>query len=101
MQPTARDLLPPKPPGTTTTMTTRITTTAAIAPLPLPQTHHYIRFSISPPLDSADADALQIRRVLQNALAQSFGATLSHVYLDVLWIASSGAECVVRTSGPK
>src|SRR5260370_42703787 len=82
-------------------MTTRIVTTAAIAPLPLPQTHHYIRFSISPPLNSADADALHIRRVLQNALARSFGATLSHVYLDVLWIASSGAECVVRTSVTK
>ncbi|KAF8486797.1 hypothetical protein DFH94DRAFT_621370 [Russula ochroleuca] len=65
---------------------------------PLPQTHHYIRFSISPPLDSADGGALQVRRTLQNALTQSFGAALSHVYLDVLWVATSGAECVVRTS---
>jgi hypothetical protein len=80
-----------------TTTIPRITT----AITPLPQTHHYIRFSISPPLDSADADALQIRRILQNALTQSFGATLSHIHLDVLWVASSGAECVIRTSSPR
>jgi hypothetical protein len=86
---------------TSTTMTTPITAATTITPLALPQTHHYIRFSISPPLDSADADALQIRRVLQNALAQSFGAALSHVYLDVLWVATSGSECVVRTSGAR
>lgn len=80
----------------TTTTTTRITP----AITPLPQTHHYIRFSISPRLDSAGADggALQVRRTIQNALTQSFGAALSHVYLDVLWVAPSGAECVVRTS---
>jgi hypothetical protein len=97
---------------TTTTTTTRITSASTITPrplsLPLPQPHHYIRFSISisesPPLDSAFADALavdalQIRRVLQNALAQSFGAALSHIYLDVLWVSTSGSECVVRTSG--
>ena|SRR6266576_3039191 len=86
---------------TTTATTTRITAATTTAPQPLPQTHHYIRFSISPPLDSADADALQIRRILQNALAQSFGAVLSHIYLDVLWVATSGAECVVRTSGAR
>lgn len=87
---------------TTTTAATRITTETSITPpQPLPQTHHYIRFSISPPLDSARADALQIRHVLQNALSQSFGAALSHVYLDVLWVATSGAECVVRTSGAR
>jgi len=80
---------------TTTLTTTRIT--AAITPLP--QTHHYIRFSILPPLD--DADALQIRRILQNALTQSFGAALSHVYLDVLWVATSGAECIIRTSSSR
>lgn len=70
---------------------------------PLPQTHHYIRFSISPPMvhsPSSPPDALQIRRALQDALAQSFGITLSHVYLDVLWVATSGAECVVRASSP-
>ncbi|KAI0000768.1 hypothetical protein BJV74DRAFT_949605 [Russula compacta] len=76
--------------------------TSSVAPLP--QTHHYIRFSISPPLEhsssSSSPDALQIRRALQDALAQSFGITLSHAYLDVLWVATSGAECVVRASSP-
>ncbi|KAI9465123.1 hypothetical protein F5148DRAFT_982021, partial [Russula earlei] len=64
----------------------------------LPHAYHYIRFSISPPLDGADA--LQIRRALQGALAQSFGTALSHAYLDVLWVSNSGAECIVRASNP-
>ncbi|KAI0258733.1 hypothetical protein BC834DRAFT_910040 [Gloeopeniophorella convolvens] len=57
-------------------------------------THHYIRFALSPPC----ADALLVRRALQEALAQSFGAALSHTYLDVLWVADTGEACVVRTS---
>lgn len=65
-------------------------------PAPLPQTQHYIRFSIAPP----SSDALHVRRALQEALVQSFGAVRSHTYLDVLWVADSGTECVVRTSGP-
>lgn len=77
----------------TTTTTSRITTVIA----PLPQTFHYIRFSILPPLDSPEGGALEVRRVIQTALTQSFGAALSHVYLDVLWVATSGAECVIRT----
>ena len=31
---------------------------------------------------------------------QSFGAARSHTYLDVLWVADLGTECVVRTGGP-
>jgi hypothetical protein len=65
--------------------------------VPLPQTHHYIRFSISPP----STDPLLIRRALQDALAQSFGTALSHTYLDVLWVADSGIECVVRALSPR
>jgi hypothetical protein len=65
-------------------------------PAPLPQTHHYIRFSITPP----SSDALHVRRALQEALVQSFGAARSHTYLDVLWVSDTGTECVVRTSGP-
>lgn len=82
---------------TTATTTPRIATTI----IPLPQTHHYVRFSISPPLDSPDGGALQIRHALQNALTQSFGAALSHVYLDVLWVATLGDECVIRTSSAR
>ena len=65
-------------------------------PVPLPQTHHYIRFSINPP----SSDALHVRRALQEALVQSFGAARSHTYLDILWVADLGTECVVRTGGP-
>ena len=64
--------------------------------VPLPQTHHYIRFSITPP----SSDALHVRHALQEALVQSFGAARSHTYVDVLSLTDSGAECVVRTSGP-
>jgi hypothetical protein len=86
------------------------TTTTATAPAqPLPQTYHYVRLSIASSTSSnSTTDALQIRRALQDALAQSFGTALSHAYLDVLWVeevdASSGTgtgtECVVRTNGP-
>jgi len=76
-----------------------MTSTTTTWPAPLPQPYHYIRFAISPPLGSADA--LEIRRLLQEALAQSFGTTLSHVYLDVLSVTASGDECVVRANGPR
>ena len=76
---------------------TASTTTTPRAPLP--QTHHYVRFAISPPLGSADA--LEIRRLFQEALAQSFGATLSHLYLDVLSVTPSGDECVIRANSPR
>ena len=76
-----------------------MTGTTTTRPAPLPQPHHYIRFAISPPLGSADA--LEIRRLLQEALAQSFGATLSHIYLDVLSVTASGDECVIRAHGPR
>ncbi|KAI0297873.1 hypothetical protein B0F90DRAFT_1736557, partial [Multifurca ochricompacta] len=58
--------------------------------------HHYIHFSISPPC----SDPLLIRRTLQQALSQSFGITLSHIYLDVLWVANSGSQCVIRANDP-
>jgi hypothetical protein len=77
------------------------TSTSITAPTPLPQTYHYIRFAISPPLGSASGDGLQIRRALQDALAQSFGAALSHTYLDVLWVATPGDECVVRANSQR
>jgi len=81
-------------------MTTSLSTTAT-APTPLPQTYHYIRFAIAPALSPDGSDGLQIRRALQDALAQSFGAALSHTYLDVLWVATSGDECVVRASSQR
>lgn len=73
-----------------------MTTVTSSGPAPLPQTQHYIRFSITPPT----SDALHVRRALQEALVQSFGAARSHAYLDVLWVADSGTQCVVRTGGP-
>jgi hypothetical protein len=77
-------------------LSTTLMMTTGSAPVPLPQTYHYIRFSINPP----SSDALHVRRALQEALVQSFGAARSHTYLDVLWVADLGTECVVRTGGP-
>jgi|SRR5712671_6534766 len=76
-------------------------TTSTAAPIrhPLPQTYHYIRFSISSPQDTTDA--LHIRHTLQDALTHSFGAALSHLYLDVLWVSSSGTSCVVRANSAR
>ena len=84
-------------------MTSISTTTTETAPAPLPQTYHYIRFAIAPALspDDGGSDGLQIRRALQDALTQSFGAALSHTYLDVLWVATSGDECVVRANSQR
>ncbi|OCH92559.1 hypothetical protein OBBRIDRAFT_726545 [Obba rivulosa] len=56
--------------------------------------HHYIRFSISPP----SADALSLRKALQDALAQAFGLVAANTYVDVLWLADDGAEAVVRVA---
>jgi len=59
----------------------------------LPPEYHYILFSVSPP-----CDALVIRKALQDSLAQSFGTTSSHTYMDILWVADPGAATVVRAS---
>jgi hypothetical protein len=70
-------------------------------PTPLPQTYHYIRLAITPPLGSDNTDGLAIRRLLQEALAQSFGLALSHVYLDVLGVTATGDECVLRANSSR
>ena len=55
--------------------------------------YHYILFSVSPP-----RDALSIRKALQDSLTQSFGATSSNTYVDLLWLEETGAQVLVRTS---
>ena len=65
------------------------------SPFPLPQTYHYILFSLSPPT----TDPIRIRKSIQDALSQSFGLTSASTYLDILWIADDGNQSVVRT-GP-
>ncbi|TFY62602.1 hypothetical protein EVG20_g6646 [Dentipellis fragilis] len=61
---------------------------------PLPQTYHYIRFTLSPPCSSP----LIVRRAIQEALSQAFGATASNTYVDILYVADNGEVAVVRTS---
>lgn len=56
--------------------------------------HSYIHFSINPPC----TDALKLRKAIQDGLAETFGITASGTYLDILWIAESGSEIVIRLS---
>ncbi|KAG0706243.1 hypothetical protein DFH29DRAFT_798653 [Suillus ampliporus] len=56
--------------------------------------HSYIHFSINPPC----ADALKLRKSMQDGLAETFGIIASGTYLDILWIAESGSEIVIRLS---
>ncbi|KAF8266044.1 hypothetical protein EI94DRAFT_1734128, partial [Lactarius quietus] len=58
-------------------------------PSPLPQAHHYIRFSIAPP---APTRYLGTRTVIWRRA--------SHTYLDVLWVADAGNECVCVPAVP-
>lgn len=58
----------------------------------LPSSHRYIRFAVFPPC----ADALTLRKTIQDALGQSFGLVYSHTYVDVLWLAEDGTALVVR-----
>lgn len=54
--------------------------------------YHYIRFRLSPP----NPDALTIRKAVSDALSQTFGLSVESTYVDVLSIAKSGQECVLR-----
>jgi len=60
--------------------------------LPCITMYHYIRFRISPP----SSDALGIRKAISDALLQTFGLSAESTYVDVLSIAESGQECVLR-----
>ncbi len=54
--------------------------------------HRYIRFSVTPPC----TESLTIRKVIQDALNQSFGLLSSHTYIDILWLAGDGGAVVLR-----
>lgn len=56
--------------------------------------NHYIKFSVNP----ACLDALTIRKSVQDALLQSFGLTYANIYMDILWLAETGGEVVIRLS---
>lgn len=61
---------------------------------PLSNNYSYILLSINPPC----ADALKLRKAMQDGLMETFGITASGTYLDILWIAESGSEVVIRLS---
>lgn len=54
--------------------------------------YHYLRFAVSP----ACQDALTIRKLLQDALLQSFGLTSANTYMDILWLSEEGTDVVIR-----
>ncbi|KZT68022.1 hypothetical protein DAEQUDRAFT_672063 [Daedalea quercina L-15889] len=58
----------------------------------LASSYHYVRFSLAP----ACADALSIRKSIQDAFTQSFGLVSANTYVDILWVADDGSEVVVR-----
>ncbi|KAH9922223.1 uncharacterized protein B0H18DRAFT_879512 [Fomitopsis serialis] len=58
----------------------------------LVSSYHYARFSVAP----ACADALSIRKSIQDAFTQSFGLVSANTHVDVLWVADDGSEAVVR-----
>jgi hypothetical protein len=60
----------------------------------LSKKHSYILLSINPPC----ADALKLRKAMQDGLMETFGITASGTYLDILWIAENGSEAVIRLS---
>ncbi|KAH9886749.1 hypothetical protein C8Q73DRAFT_657803 [Cubamyces lactineus] len=61
-------------------------------PQKLPSSHRYIRFAVSPP----STDVLLLRKLIQDALGQSFGLVSSHTYLDILSLSDDGTTLVVR-----
>ena len=58
----------------------------------LPSERHYIRLAVSPP----NLDQLTLRKILQDALTQTFGLTSAVLPIDILWSADDGAQFVVR-----
>ena len=54
--------------------------------------YSYLRFALSPSCN----DALTIRKLLQDALLQSFGLTSANTQVDILWVAENGTETVLR-----
>ena len=61
-------------------------------PRKLSSAYRYIRFSVSPP----STDALLLRKLIQDALGQSFGLVSSHTYLDILSLSEDGTTLVIR-----
>ncbi|GBE86952.1 hypothetical protein SCP_1001960 [Sparassis crispa] len=60
----------------------------------LSTSYHYIRFTVTPPC----ADAVILRKALQDSLSQSFGLVSSNTYIDVLSISDNGTDLVIRVA---
>jgi hypothetical protein len=69
--------------------------------------YSYIRLAINDSLASTNnspADALTVRKIIQDSLIQTFGSIYANSYVDVLWVGPSKENgpavqhAVVRTS---
>ncbi|PPR05440.1 hypothetical protein CVT26_011318 [Gymnopilus dilepis] len=54
--------------------------------------NHYLRFSIAPSTTSE----LSARKVISDALTESFGLTSASTNVDILWLSGDGSQCIVR-----
>jgi len=54
--------------------------------------YQYVRFRVVPSIPSPDA--LWIRKLIQDALQESFGNTSANIYMDILW--NKEQEVIVR-----
>ena len=60
--------------------------------LPLSKDYRYLRISAKP----ACNDALALRKLLGDAMMQSFGLSRAGTYIDILWTNEDVSEAVVR-----
>jgi len=58
----------------------------------LDKEYRYIRFSVQPGVN----DPLSLRKLLESAMAQSFGLSRAGTYMDVFWIAQDGSGAIIR-----
>lgn len=54
--------------------------------------YHYIHLKILPPT----SDALIIRKIIADALSQTFGLSTEGTYVDILSLSEGGGTCVLR-----
>ncbi|KXN92540.1 hypothetical protein AN958_05395 [Leucoagaricus sp. SymC.cos] len=54
--------------------------------------YHYLRLRMFPP----NKEALAVRKSISNALLQASGLSAERIFIDMLAIAGSGEECVLR-----
>ncbi|KAI0076999.1 hypothetical protein K474DRAFT_1596889 [Panus rudis PR-1116 ss-1] len=60
----------------------------------LKSSYHYARLAVIP----SCTEALTVRKIIQDALTQTFGVVGGSTYIDVLWVSEDGSEVVIRAN---